>query len=65
MAVGDKNVTVLRGASAAQQQLNAGRVDELEVDIAPVFFREELRFLDNLQTGNITLEQVKSWSIVG
>ena len=65
MAVGDKNVTVVSRVSAAQQQLNAGRVDELKVDIAPVFFREELRFLDNLHTGNITLEQVKSWSIVG
>ena len=57
MAVGDKNVTVVSGASAAQQQLNAGRVDELEVDIAPGFFGKGLRFLDNLQTGKITLEQ--------
>lgn len=65
MAVGDKNVTVVSGASAAQQQLNAGRVDELEVDIAPGFFGKGLRFLDNLQTGKITLEQAKSWSVVG
>lgn len=58
-AAGDKNVTVVGGASIAQQLLNDGLVDELEIDIAPVLFGEGLRFFENLQADQITLEQTK------
>ena len=58
VAAGDKNVTVIGGASVAQQLLNAGLVDELEMDIAPVLFGTGLPFFDNLHANQITLEQI-------
>jgi dihydrofolate reductase len=59
IAAGDKNVAVIGGADTAQQLLNAGLVDELEVDIAPVLFGAGLRLFENLDVEQIELEQIK------
>jgi dihydrofolate reductase len=55
-AAGDRVVTVVGGASTIQQLLNAGLVDELEVDIAPVFLGAGLRYFDHLDVDGIELE---------
>lgn len=48
-AAGDKDVTVIGGASTAQQYLKAGLVDELEIGIVPVLLGGGLRFFDHLE----------------
>src|SRR5579859_2015814 len=45
-AAGDKQVTVVGGASTAQQCLRAGLVDEIHLGIVPVLFGEGLRFFE-------------------
>jgi len=55
-AAGDKNVTVVGGASTVQQCLNAGLVDELQIDIMPVLLGEGLRLFENLRAELIELE---------
>ncbi|MBZ0283857.1 MAG: dihydrofolate reductase family protein [Anaerolineae bacterium] len=56
-AAGDKNVVVVGGASTIQQCLNAGLLDELEIDIAPVLLNEGLRLFEHLQSEHIELER--------
>ena len=59
-AAGDKDVTVIGGASTFQQCLKAGLVDELELDLMPVLLDEGLRLFEHL--GNmkpVELEKVK------
>jgi dihydrofolate reductase len=58
-AAGDKNVTVIGGASTIQQCLRAGLADELEVGIAPVLLGEGLRFFDQLGPEPIELERTR------
>ncbi len=57
-AAGDKDVTVIGSASTAQQCLNAGLVDELEVAIRPVFLGSGLRPFENLDAERIELERI-------
>lgn len=57
-AVG-KDVTVVGGASTAQQCLNAGLVDEVHIHLRPVLLGEGLRFFEHLGTSPIRLETVK------
>ena len=47
-AAGDKDVTVIGGASVAQQCLKAGLTDELQIDIMPVLLCGGLRLLEDL-----------------
>jgi dihydrofolate reductase len=47
-AAGARDVTVVGGASTAQQIIRAGLADELVIGIVPVLFGEGLRFLENL-----------------
>jgi dihydrofolate reductase len=54
-AAGDKNVDVM-GASIAQQCLNAGLLDEIQVDVAPVLLGGGVRLFDHLATAPIELE---------
>ena len=58
-AAGDKNVMVLGSASTAQQCINAGLLDELQIDLMPVLLGAGLRFFEHLGTEHIELEQVK------
>ncbi|HEY2175647.1 MAG TPA: dihydrofolate reductase family protein [Mycobacteriales bacterium] len=56
-AAGGKNILVAGGASAVQQYLAAGLLDELYLHIAPVVLGAGERLLDNV--GDPTLEPVK------
>ena len=58
-AAGSRDVTVVGGASTAQQIIRAGLADELEIGIVPVFFGEGLRFFDNLGDRPLELEVIK------
>lgn len=57
-AAGDKDVTVIGGASTAQQLIQAGLVDELQVGIMPVLLGDGLRFFEHLGPRPVELEKV-------
>jgi len=57
-AAADKTVQVVGGAGLIQQLLRTGLVDELCVDVMPVFMGSGLRFFDNLDPGRIRLEKI-------
>jgi len=48
-AAGDKDVTLAGGASAARQYLNAGLVDEMELNVAPILLGAGERLLDGVR----------------
>src|ERR1700716_572385 len=54
-AARDKAVTVVGGASVAQQLLRAGVVDELQFDVMPVFLCAGLRFFDRTDLEHVKL----------
>jgi dihydrofolate reductase len=54
---GEQEVAVIGGADTARQCLNAGLVDELEVEIRPVFLGAGARFFDGV-AANIALEPI-------
>jgi dihydrofolate reductase len=56
-AAGDKNVAIAGGASAVQQYLAAGGLDELYLHIVPVILGAGERLLDGV--GDLNLEPVK------
>ncbi len=58
-AAGDKDVQVIGGANIAQQLINAGLVDELQIGIMPVLLGEGLRFFEHVATLPIELEKIK------
>ncbi len=58
VAAGDKDVAVIGGASTAQQCLNAGLVDELQVAIRPVLLGAGLRLFERLEAAPIALEPI-------
>jgi riboflavin biosynthesis pyrimidine reductase len=58
-AAGDKDVTVVGGASVVQECLRRGLADELHTDIMPVLLGEGLRLFDHLSDQAITLEKIK------
>lgn len=57
-AAGEKDVTIVCSANVAQQALNAGVVDEVQIDIMPFLFGSGARFFENI-TADIKLEKVK------
>lgn len=57
-AAGEKDVTVIGGANAAQQLMKAGLVDELQIGIMPVLFGQGLRFFDPGSHSDMRLEKV-------
>jgi len=59
-AAGDKDVSVGGGASAVQQYLTAGLLDEIVVSIVPVLLGGGARLFDNLGDATPRLEQVES-----
>src|SRR5215208_5416670 len=56
-AAGEKDVTIVGGASIAQQVINAGLFDEIQIGIIPVLLGGGLRFFDNASIENLELEQ--------
>jgi dihydrofolate reductase len=57
-AAGDKDVTMIGGASTIQQGLRAGLIDELHIDIMPVLLGGGLRLLENLDPEQVKLEKI-------
>jgi dihydrofolate reductase len=58
-AAGDKDVTVVGGASTVRQCLRAGLVDELHVDIMPLLLTGGVRLFDQLGERPIHLEKLE------
>ena len=57
-AAGTKDVLVAGGASAGQQYLAAGLLDELQVHVSPLLLGDGVRLLDNVPPGELELERV-------
>ena len=47
-AAGDKNVVVMGGANVAQQALEAGLLDEVQLHVAPVLLGDGIRLFEHL-----------------
>jgi dihydrofolate reductase len=58
-AAGNKGVHVAGGASAVQQYLNAGLLEELQIHVAPILLGSGTRLLDNLDAGAIELRATR------
>jgi dihydrofolate reductase len=58
-AAGTREVTVVGGASTAQQCIREGLADELEIGIAPVLFGDGLRLFENMGGKPLQLEMVR------
>ncbi|HWY57047.1 MAG TPA: dihydrofolate reductase family protein [Terriglobales bacterium] len=58
-AARDKAVQVVGGVSIAQQLLDAGLVDELHVDVMPVFLGTGLRAFESSSLERVRLEKIK------
>jgi len=58
-AAGNKQVTVVGGASTAQQCLRAGLVDEIHIGIVPVLLGEGLRFFEPGGNEQLKLEKTR------
>jgi dihydrofolate reductase len=55
-AAGDKDVAVGGGANVAQQYLNAGLLDEVQIHLVPILLCGGVRLFDNLHADRIELE---------
>jgi dihydrofolate reductase len=58
-AAGDRNVAVAGGASAAQQYLAAGLLDELQLHVAPILLGDGVRLFDDPSVARNPLELVR------
>jgi dihydrofolate reductase len=63
-AAGDKNTVVMGGANLFQQCLNAGLLDEVQVQLIPVVLGDGIRWFENVTPG-IELEKIKLTEIPG
>ena len=57
-AAGDKAVQVVGGVNVIQQLLHAGLVDELHVDVMPLFLGDGLRLFEHAALNRIDLETI-------
>lgn len=64
VAAGDREVLIVGGADTAQQALNAGVVDELEIGVAPVLFGGGTPLFSNLLRP-LRLEQTQVTDLLG
>ena len=55
-AAGDKDVSLAGGANVAQEYLQAGLLDELQIHLVPVFLGGGVRLFDGLGRGQTELE---------
>jgi dihydrofolate reductase len=55
-AAGDKDVAIGGGADVAQQYLNAGLVDEIQLHVAPMMLGDGVRLFDRIDPGRVALE---------
>jgi dihydrofolate reductase len=64
-AAGGRNVTIIGGADVARQALESGRVDELEVGIAPLLLGEGRRWFDQTRLAEKGLENIGITDVAG
>lgn len=57
-AAGEKVVTIVGGASTAQQVINARLFDEIHIGIVPILLGGGLRFFDNISIEPTELEKI-------
>jgi dihydrofolate reductase len=57
-AAGDR-IVAISGASLAQQLLAAGKLDEIQVSVAPLLLGSGVRLFDHLGAESIALEQIR------
>jgi len=58
-AAGDKDVVVSGGANVAQQYLEAGLVDELQIHLVPQLLGGGVRLFDHLSAERVELESTR------
>jgi dihydrofolate reductase len=56
---GEKDVSIMGGASIARQALEAKLLDEIQIHLTPVILGNGIRLFDGLDTGQIRLEQLR------
>jgi dihydrofolate reductase len=59
-AAGGKDVSLGGGADVAQQYLEAGLIDELQLNVVPILLGEGTRLFDNLSALDLRPEQVQA-----
>jgi dihydrofolate reductase len=64
-AAGAKDVSLAGGAATARQCLAADLVDEMEIDVAPVFLGDGERLFDGLGVGRPRLAHVRTVAAPG
>ena len=64
-AAADKDISLAGGANAAQQYLQAGLVDEMEISLAPVLLGSGERLFDNIGTDLHGLQLVRTVAAPG
>ncbi len=57
-AAGNRDVTIIGGASIAQQCLRAGLLDEIHMDIMPLLLCKGLRLFENIGEQPVRLEKI-------
>jgi dihydrofolate reductase len=58
-AAGDRRVTVMGGAGAAQQFIKAGLLDEIQLHLVPALLGDGVRLFDQHGTGQVELEPIE------
>jgi dihydrofolate reductase len=58
-AAGDKNISIMGGASLGQQYIAAGLIDEIQIHLVPVLFGSGTRMFEQLGDEHIRLEPVE------
>jgi dihydrofolate reductase len=58
-AAGDKDIKLAGGADVAQEYLNAGLLDEVQIHLVPVLLGGGVRLFDNLDTSRVKLETTR------
>jgi len=64
-AAGGKDVSLAGGAQTARQYLDAGLVDEMRLNVVPIFLGEGERLFENLGLGNPRLTHVETVAAPG
>lgn len=58
-AAGDKDVQISGGADVAQQYLQAGLLDEMQIHVAPILLGDGVRLFGDLDAASIEIEQTR------
>jgi dihydrofolate reductase len=58
-AAGGKDISLGGGANVAQQYLAAGLIDELQLNVVPVFLGDGTRLFENIAGADLVLEPVR------